>query len=41
MALDRGVLIDMEASAVVATGLAMPHSVRLFDNAMPGDETDA
>jgi uncharacterized protein (TIGR03032 family) len=30
--IDAGVIIDVEANAVVATGLIKPHSVRLFDN---------
>jgi uncharacterized protein (TIGR03032 family) len=30
--IDAGVIIDVEANAVVATGLIKPHSVRIFDN---------
>jgi uncharacterized protein (TIGR03032 family) len=31
MPIDSGVIIDVEANAVVATGLIRPHSVRVFD----------
>jgi uncharacterized protein (TIGR03032 family) len=34
MANDSGVIIDVEANAVVATGLVKPHSVRLFDGGL-------
>jgi uncharacterized protein (TIGR03032 family) len=32
MPIDSGVIIDVEANAVVATGLIRPHSVRLFND---------